>query len=309
MDRLTAIGLFVEVVQRKSFSAAARHAGIGVSTVSKHVAQLEAWLGAKLFHRTTRRVTLTDVGEAFYQRCTRIVAELREAETTASQLHGTPQGLLRVNAPLTFGVLHVVPAVREYLGLYREVTVDLTLDDRSLDPIEGGFDVTIRIAHLGDSSLIGRKLAPNRLVVCGSPAYLERHGVPKAPQDLVQHRCLTYTNLASPGIWRFGPRGETSVVVSGPMRANSGDALREAAILGLGLAQLPLFIASPALEAGALRAVLEDQPSVESSIYALLSPGRVSAKVRTFVDFLAERFGPRPCWERARQGSLHRSDR
>jgi DNA-binding transcriptional LysR family regulator len=302
MDRLTAIGVFVQVVERKSFSAAARHFGIGVSTVSKHVAQLECWLGAKLLHRTTRRLHVTDVGRAFYDRCTRVVAELAEAQVVASELHGTPRGVLRVNAPLSFGMLHVVPALEEYLGRFRTVTVDLTLDDRALDPIEGGFDVTIRIARLPDSSLIARKLAPNRLIVCGSPAYLASRGVPGRPQDLAEHSCLSYTYQASPGIWRFGPRGETAVRVTGSLRANSGDALRDAAIAGLGLVQLPLFIVGPALETDRLRVVLEDHPGPESFVYALHSPGRVSAKVRAFIDFLAGRFGPRPYWERALRG-------
>jgi len=299
MDRLTAIGVFVQVVERKSFSAAARHLGLGVSTVSKHVAHLESWLGAKLLHRTTRCLSLTEVGGVIYQRCLRIVTELDDAEVAASELLKTPQGVLRVNAPLTFGQLYVVPAVTDFLQRYREVKVDLTLNDRSLDPIAGGFDVTVRIVpKLPSSDLIARKLAPNRLVVCGSPAYLARAGVPDEPRDLAQHSCLSYTYLSSPSIWRFGPHGETSVAVSGCVQANSGDALREAAIAGLGLVQLPLFIVAGAVEAGRLRVVLEDHPRLETWIYALHAR-RASAKVHAFVDFLAARFGPRPQWERA----------
>ena len=297
MDRLAAIGVFVQVVERKSFSAAARHLGVGVSTVSKHIAHLESWLGAKLLHRTTRCLSLTEVGGVFHQRCIRIVAELGDAEVAASELQGTPQGLLRVNAPLTFGLLHVMPAISEFLQRYPDVKVDHTLNDRALDPIEGGFDVTVRIvAKLPPSDLIARKLAPNRLVVCGSPAYLALAGVPSGPRDLAHHSCLTYTYLASPSVWRFGPHGETSVAVSGRVRANSGDALRDAAVAGLGLVQLPVFIVADALAAGLLQVVLEDHASLETWIYAL-HPRRASAKVRAFVDFLAGRFGPRPHWE------------
>jgi DNA-binding transcriptional LysR family regulator len=191
-----------------------------------------------------------------------------------------------------------MPAVTEFLQRYREVKLDLTLNDRALDPIEGGFDVTVRIvAKLPLSDLIARKLAPNRLVVCGAPAYLERAGVPKLPRDLAHHSCLSYAYLASPSIWRFGPRGETSVAVSGRIQANSGDALRDAAIAGLGLVQLPLFIVADALDAGQLRVVLDDHPGLETWIYAL-HPRGASAKVRAFVDVLARHLGARPRWER-----------
>jgi DNA-binding transcriptional LysR family regulator len=297
MDRLAAMAVFVQVVERKSFSAAARQLGITVSTVSKHVARLEDWLGAKLVNRTTRRLALTEVGAAFYQRCVRVTSEVEEAEAAASTLHGTPQGTLRVNAPLSFGVMHIVPAMPAFLAQHPRVKVDLAFTDRAVDPIEGGFDVTVRIALLPDSSLIARKLAPNRMVVCGAPSYFALHGVPQVPQDLAEHSCLSYTHVASPWTWRFGRRGETLVRVSGGFQANSGDALRDAAIAGLGIVQLPSFIVGPAVEAGTLRAVLEDTQSPEYAIWALFAPGRVPVKVRTFVDFLTRRYGPRPYWE------------
>jgi DNA-binding transcriptional LysR family regulator len=303
MDRLAAMAVFVQVVERKSFSAAGRQLGIAVSTVSKHVAQLEDWLGAKLVNRTTRRLALTEVGAAFYQRCVRVANEVEEAEAAASTLHGMPQGTLRVNAPLTFGVMHIVPAIPAFLAQHPRVKVDLTFTDRAVDLIEGGFDVTVRIAALPDSSLIARKLAPNRLVVSGAPSYFARHGVPRVPQELVDYNCLSYTYLASPWTWRFGRRGETAVRVSGNFQANSGDALRDAAIAGLGIVQLPSFIVGRAVESGLLRAVLEDFESPEYAIWALFPPGRVPAKVRTFVDFLKRRYGPRPYWEpKPRQG-------
>jgi DNA-binding transcriptional LysR family regulator len=295
MDRLAAIGVFVQVAERRSFSAAGRHLGMAASTVSKHVSELEAWLGARLLHRTTRNVSLTQVGADFYKHCCRIIHEVEEARTEATGLQRSPSGLLRVNAPFTFALLHVMPLVPAFLERYPRLQVDVHLDDQKLDPIEGGFDVTIRIAPiLRSSTLVRRKLAPNRLMVCGAPSYLARYGTPKTPQELGQHRCLLYTNSSSPSTWRFGKRGEISVAVSGAFQSNSGDALRGAAVAGLGLIQTPAFLAGVEVRAGSLQAVLEEYETPMPPIHAHYQPGRVPAKVKAFVDFLVEHLGTEP---------------
>ena len=299
MDRLAAMVGFAQVVEVGSFSRAAQHSGLSKSALSKQITHLEDRLGARLLNRTTRRLSLTEVGAAFYERCTRIVHDVEDAELAVSHLHATPRGHLKVNVPMTFGHLHLAPAIADFIARYPEIRVDMALSDRIMDPIAGGFDVTIRVATLPDSSLIGRKLAPNRLVVCGAPKYFDRHSEPRTPQDLVNHNCLNYTYLTkSYDVWRFiGPRGEQSIRVSGNFQANNGDALRAATVAGLGLAWMPSFIVDASLESGALRAVLVKYEDRTTSIWALYPRARyMSPKVRVFVDFLATRFGRRARW-------------
>lgn len=291
MDRLGAMAVFARVVEAGSFSAAARSLGLSKSSVSKHVAQLEAHLGAQLLHRSTRRVSPTEIGRAFQERCARIALEVEAAEREVGRSQAAPQGRLKVNAPMSFGQLRLAPLVAEFLAGHPRVRVDITLDDRVVNAIEGAFDVTIRVAaSLADSSLIARRLAPNRVVVCGAPAYLKRRGVPRAPADLPRHDCLLYT-LAARDAWRFvAPGGDACVSVAGSLCANNGDVLREAAVAGLGLAQLPFFIVAADLARGALEVVLESYEDRSTAVWALYSPTRhPSAKVRAFVDFLAQR--------------------
>ena len=299
MDRLTAMAIFTHVVDSGSFSAAAQYFRLSKSSVSKHIAALEEKLGARLLNRTTRRLTLTEVGASFYERCQRIVAEAEEAEQTVSEMRGAPRGLLRLNAPMSFGQLHIAPAVADFLREYPDIRLDLTLNDRQLDLVEGGFDLGIRIAELADSSLIARRLAPVRLVVCGAPAYFERRGVPKKPRDLLQHNCLHYTYLSTRDSWRLqSARGRELVRVAGDFQSNNGDALQAAARAGLGLVQLPTFIVGADLRSGALRPVLQRYDVKSMSVWAIYPHTRhVSPKVRVFVDFLAARFGPRPYWD------------
>lgn len=299
MDRLTAMAVFAEVVETRSFSAAASRLGLSTSTASKYVAHLERHLGVRLLHRTTRRVSLTEAGAAFYERATRIVGEMEDAETTVSRLRGTPRGVLRVNAPTSFGTLHLAPAIPVFLARYPEVRVDASLDDRVVDLVEGGFDVAVRVARsLPDSSLVARRLAPNRLVVCAAPPYWKAHGKPRTPADLAHHVCLRYTHLTTQA-WGFhGPRGEESVVVSGSLQANNGEVLAAAAVAGLGVAHLPSFIVGPALAAGALEPALDDYAVADAFLYAVYPHRQAPPKVRVFVNFLATRFGPRPYWDR-----------
>jgi len=300
MDRMTAMVVFTQVIEAGTFSGAARRLGLSKSAVSKHVAQLEDRLDAQLLHRTTRRLSLTEVGRAFYERCAQIVREVEEAELEVGRSHAAPQGLLKVNAPMSFGQLHLAPAIALFLERHPKVRVELALDDRAVDTVGGGFDVTIRVAPtLADSTLIARRLAPNRVVVCGSPGYLARHGVPRRPVDLADHECLLYTYLSSRDAWHFvGPEGDEWVTVSGSLGANNGDVLREAALAGRGLVQIPSFIVGPDLARKSLAAVLVPYEDRSTAIWALYSPTRhLSAKVRTFVDFLAGRFGPEPGWD------------
>ncbi len=302
MDRITAMTVFTQVVDAGSLSVVARRLGLSRSAISKQLAHLEERLGARLLQRTTRRLSLTEAGSEFYARCTRIVHEVEEAEQGVSRLHAGPRGLLKVNAPMTFGHRHIAPAIAEFLPRYPDVQVEMTLNDQVVNLIEGGFDVTIRIAVLADSSLIARRLAPNRVVVCGAPAYFAAHGRPRTPRDLVHHSCLHYTYLSSHNTWHFvGPRGADSVEVSGNFRANNGDALQAAARAGVGLVQLPTFIVGADLASGALETVLERYEDRTTSIWAIYATTRhLSPKVRVFLDFLAARF-EHPDWGAGRR--------
>ncbi len=299
MDRLDDMLAFIKVVDTKSFTAAADRLNLSKSVVSRRIGELENRLGARLLNRTTRKLSLTEVGQAYYERCSRILADLEEAEQAVADLHAAPRGRLRVNAPVSFGVRHLAPAVAEFLNRYPLIEVDLELNDRFVDLVDEGYDLAIRIGRLRDSSLIARRLAPARAVVCASPAYLERHGTPQTPEDLSNHRCLIYTNLPTPEIWHFKVDGEVrGVRVSGPMRGNNGDLLRDAAIAGVGIVLSPTFLCGDALSSGALRAFLSDCMIAEASVNAVYPQNRhLSPKVRVFVDFLVQRFGQRPYWD------------
>lgn len=296
MDRFTGMRLFARVVETGSFSGAARDLRLSKSAISKHVRALEDRLGVRLLNRTTRRLSPTEEGRTYYEWCVRIGADVAEAEAAVAHLHGEPRGTLRVNAPMSFGILRLGPALGEFLGLHPELSVDLTLNDRYVDVVEEGFDVAIRIGELTDSSLIARKLAASRRVVCAAPDYFARHGVPKTPANLRDHNCLTYSYLrAAAQEWRLvGPEGEVPVTVSGTLNANNGDVLRAALIAGVGIGWAPDFIVGEDIRAGRLVPALEDYVD-ELGVYALYPPGRhQSAKLRVFIDFLAGRFGTSP---------------
>ena len=292
MDRLSAMEVFTNVVEFEGFSATASHLGISRASVSKQVIQLEESLGARLLNRTTRRVSVTEVGEAYYERCKRVLAEVEEADLLVEQLHSEPRGTLKVSAPMSFGVAHLGPAVSDFLSEYRELSISLTLNDRFTDLIEEGFDIAIRIAQSADSSLIARRLSGVRCVMTATPEYLERKGVPTKPRDLSGHQCLSYSYLASGLEWPiFGPNGATSVKVSGPLKANNGEVLLQAARQNLGIAFLPNFLVREDIQAGVLVPVLEQYRLPELSVYAVSPPNRFPArKVQAFIAFLAERF-------------------
>ncbi|EWY39798.1 LysR family transcriptional regulator [Skermanella stibiiresistens SB22] len=303
MDRLDDMVLFIRVVEARSFTQAADRLSLSKSAVSRRVSDLENRLGARLLNRTTRSLSLTEVGRAFYDRCARIVADVEEAERSVADLHALPRGTLRINAPMSFGMMHIAPAIAEFLRRHPAVEIDMDLNDRYIDLIEEGYDVAVRIGRLRDSSLVARRLAPNRMVVVGSPAYFKSHGRPSHPDDLTGHNCLLYTNAPLADQWQFTVGGSTrSVKVTGSLRVNNGEVLREAAVAGLGIAVLPTFIIGEQIARGQLDVALLDFAAGDSAVHAVYPHGRhLSPKVRVFVDFLAGRFGPVPYWD----ASLH----
>ena len=300
MDRFAALTAFAAVVEAKSFSGAARRLRIAKSAVSRQVGELEAALGVRLLNRTTRSLSLTEVGRAYHARAERILADLAEADRAASDARAAPRGKLKVSAPMSFGFLHLAPALGDFLAAHAEVSMDLVLNDRFVDLVEEGFDVAVRIATLSDASLIARRLAPARRVICASPQYLAAHGEPHSPDDLAAHICLLNSNIATAREWRFvrADGAAWPVNVKGRLGANNGDALRAAALHGLGLCNLPTFIVGADLQAGRLSSVLDAFVPQDLSISALYPHARhLSPTVRAFVDFLSRRFGPRPYWD------------
>lgn len=298
-DSLSGMAIFAKVVEAKSFTAAAIELGMSKSAVSKHISRLEDRLGARLLNRTTRRLGLTETGAAFYDRCARVVTEAEEAALAVTELQSEPRGTLRVNAPMSFGILHIAPAIPDFLARYPDLHIDVAMNDRFVDLIDEGFDVAIRVARLMDSSLIARRLAPDRRAIVGSPAYFEKRGVPKTPDDLVRHNCINYAYMSAQDQWQFvDADGTRSVEAEGNLRANNGDAIRVAVLAGLGVAHLPTFIVGRDIQDGRLVQVLADFMPSGSSVYAVYPHSRhLSTKVRVFVDFLANRFGANPYWD------------
>jgi DNA-binding transcriptional LysR family regulator len=291
---------FVHAAETQSFSGAAKRLGTAKSIISRRMNSLEDRLGTRLFNRTTRQLSLTETGQAYLERARRILAEVQEAEDVARSLHGELKGRLKVAAPMSFGLRHLSPAVVEFLAIHRELDIELDLNDRRVDLISEGYDVAVRIGKLSDSSLIARTLAPCRHVVCASPDYLAARGEPLVAEDLVSHDCLIYSNRPAAEQWRFrtGNQWHEMNILARRFGVNNGDALRDAAIAGLGLVLLPTFLVSEALVSGRLRKVLSDYDFFDPSIHAVWPPNRqLSAKVRAFVDFLAVRFGGLPYWD------------
>ena len=294
MDRIGEMTAFIKVVETGSFVGAARQLRLSSMMVSKHVRELEDRLGAKLLHRTTRRVGLTEVGALFYERCSGLLTELDELERAASQLQTTPRGVLRLSAPLAFGSLRIPPMLAAFADLYPEVTVELILADRTVDLVEEGFDLAMIIGDIPNSSYMTRLLGLAKTIVCASPAYLARNGTPETPDDLAAHNCLTRAVLpAMFKDWAFiGPDNKPQVVkTSGNFRTNSATALLTAALNGQGIIFTSSYMVADALKNGSLVAVLATYTTPEVAIRLVYPPGRyLSAKVRTFIDFLVARF-------------------
>lgn len=293
MDKLTSLRAFVKVVETASFSEAGRRLRISRSAVSKYVAELEQDLGVQLLSRTTRRVTPTENGQAYYERAVTILADLEAADLAVTQLQAKPRGLLRVNAPMSFGTMQLGPAIAEFMKLYPDLQIQLALSDEHVDPVQDGLDVTLRIAELESSSLIARKLMPIDRIVCASPDYLRKHGTPKHPSDLRDHDCLTYGYLSTGNQWKLtGKDGDHWINPRWTLCANNAEVLCDAAAAGRGVAVLPLFIADAALKRGELQSVLADYKTPPLTLYAIYPPTRhLAVKVRLFIDYLVERFG------------------
>jgi DNA-binding transcriptional LysR family regulator len=302
LDRLTSLEVFTRVAAAGSFSAAGRAIGLSQTMVTKHIAALEARLGIKLFHRSTRRLSITEAGRNYLEACARILADVEAADASVAADRFEPRGVLRINAPVSFGARQIAPLLSEFARRHPLVTVELGLNDRLVDLADEGWDMAIRIGNLTDSTLIARRIASCRTVVCAAPSYLEARGWPRTVASLADHNCLGYTlsRQTDADRWAFGARGEMTVPVSGNLRANNGDALRAAAIAGQGVIYQPTFIVADDVRAGALRVVTMDQPTVElAGIYAVFLPDRhPAAKLRAFIDFIATRFAPEPPWDR-----------
>ncbi|MDZ7737309.1 MAG: LysR substrate-binding domain-containing protein [Gammaproteobacteria bacterium] len=299
MDRLTSMKVFTRVARAGGFAAAARELDMSRAMVSKHVMNLEESLGVRLLNRNTRQVSLTEAGADYLERLQHILSELDEAEESVATLTSEPRGILRLNAPPSFGAFHLVPLIAEFMQINPKVHVELTLTDHAASVVEEGMDLAIEVGRLADSSMVARVLAHSRLVVSGAPAYLEKHGTPQTPEDLADHNCLTSSRFPPRDEWPFrGPGGDTLYKVTGNFRSNIGDAVHRMALSGTGLIMLPTYMIGNDLKAGRLQAVLTDYEPEPYAIAALYPDRRyLPVKVRSFVDFLAERIGPAPQWE------------
>ena len=290
-DRLTGIEVFAAAMRLGGLSAAGRELGLSPAMAARHLDALEHRLGVTLVHRTTRRLALTEAGRAFLDKAQMLLSDLAEAEDEASSTNVAVRGLLRVSAPVSFGVLHIAPLAAEFGKLHPEVTLELGLNDRYVDLMDEGWDLAIRIGRLADSSLIARKLADIDILVVASPDYLAARGTPRAAAELSDHDCLGFTLSETGGVrtWSFGVHGEIKVPIRAVLKANNGDVLAAAAAAGQGVAYMPRFIAAPHLATGRLVALDLDIPAMQpGGVYALTHPDRrPAAKTRAWIDFLA----------------------
>ncbi|MGI6244445.1 MAG: LysR family transcriptional regulator [Pseudochelatococcus sp.] len=296
MDRMGDLDIFARVVTARSMSAAGRELGLSTAVVSKRIRRLEERLGVRLLQRTTRQITLTGAGQGFYERAVSILASVEEAEAWVARGAAVVRGVLRVSAPTSFGRLHIAPRLLPFLERHPNLTVDLNLSDEFVDLVGEGFDIGVRIADLGDSSLIARRLAPNHRLLVAAPGYLERAGVPETVDDLPRHTLIAHNS----DHWRLeGPQGTHVVRIDAPLRTNSSEVVREAVIAGLGIALRSTWDVGPELRSGQLRAVLPGLGASRRVAVHAVYPSRrhLEQKVRVFVDYLAGLFGPTPYWD------------
>ncbi len=297
MDRMTSMTTFVKVVEAGGFAAAARRLEMSPSTVTGHIQALEARLGVRLLNRSTRKLSLTEIGQAYYDRALHILSDLDEVDTMAQALQSTPRGRLRLNASVSVPPL-LAPVIAEFTELHPDVTVSMAMSDRMVDLVDEGFDLAIRLVPIPDSSLIVRRVGSYRLVICAAPDYLTKRGRPGTPQDLTQHNCLSFAQSPWSNTWRFSaPQGEVSIQVAGNLETNSANALRLAAVHGQGLAMMPSFLVVDEVKSGRLVPLLTDFSQAEYPISAIY-PHRhhLSAKVRSFLDLLTKRYRENPAW-------------
>ena len=293
MDRLTAMELFVRIVETGSFSAVAREMDTTQPTVSKQLSALEQKLKVRLLNRSTRQLSLTEAGGEYYEACKRILDEVREAESNMGRLQGQLAGQLKINTSIGLGQMYVGPLTLKFQKAHPDVEIDLSLVDRFVDVVEEGIDVAIRIGRLNDSNLVARRLGKTRRVAVATPAYLKKYGTPKTPEDLVRHSCILYAYLSTGSEWMFHAPdgGEIRVKVTGKFRANNGEAIRQAVLHDMGIAVTPEWMAQQDLEAGRLKTILTNFAPTLLDIHAVYPSGRhLSAKTRAYVDFLQAEF-------------------
>lgn len=300
LDLFYAMQVFTTVVDQMSFAKAADKLDLSRGMTSRYVAKVESHLGVRLLNRTTRHLSLTEAGQAYYQRATQVLALVEEADQFAAKDASQPRGTLRVTTSMAFGATHFGRAIRDYLQKYPQLKVDVTLNDRVVDLIEEGFDVAVRIASRIDQGLIARPITKARIVACASPSYLKAHGTPKAPADLIERNCLTYAASERPNEWHFRQGGRNIMVkVSGDLSGNNGNILCDAAAAGLGVILQPTFLVHDLLRTRKLVRILKDYEPEPLTVYAVY-PNRqfLPPKVRSLIDFLLEHFGPDPYWDR-----------
>jgi len=293
MDKLRSMEVFVAAVDSGSFTAAAERFGISAVMVGKHVRELEQRLGAALLTRTTRRQSLTEIGRQYAEQCRAILAQIDAAERGAETLRGAPRGVLKVSCAVSFGMDWLAPMIADYLEQYPEVSIDLNLNDRMIDMVEEGFDVAVRIGTLEDSSLVARPLGPYGVVICGSPAYLERRGVPQVPADLAQHECLEFSGWVPQARWRLKGEKDGRNVPLSRLRANNSYALKQAALAGFGLLMQAEVVLAQDIAAGRLVRVLDDYLPIPRPMHLLYPRARQpTPKLTSFIDFMLSRLGP-----------------
>ena len=299
-DRLNGMRVFAQVVEARSFVAAADKLGMSKSLVSRHVSALEASLAVKLLNRSTRRLSLTEAGALFYEHCARIVQEAELAERHLSETQAEPAGLVKVTATPAFAVRHVLPALSDFYRQHPKIRVQLSCNNRLIELGEAGFDLGIRVSSNPEPDLVARKLASNRAVLCATPAYLKKHGTPRQIEDLRKHECVLFAPLTPRGVWTFRrDKNKVSVPVTGSFETDDMDAVCAAVIAGMGIGILPVYMVNDALQQGQLVPLLRTYQVVpESAIYLVYLPNRtMSSRVRALVDFFVERFRPVPPWE------------
>jgi DNA-binding transcriptional LysR family regulator len=299
LDRFLALSVFTKVVEQGSFARAAQRLEMSTSAVSRHIADLEAHLDTRLLNRTTRRLSLTETGQAFHERCVQLLADLVEAEETVTAAAVVPRGTLKLTSSITFGVRHLAPAIADFASHHPQLRFDVELSDRAVDIVDEGIDLAIRIGDIGSRSLIARKIGITQLVCCAAPSYLALHAEPKVPADLAAHACLSYEYSRERNIWRFrdGRGREHEVRIAGPAHSNNGQMLCALGVAGMGVDLEPDFIVAPDVRAGRLVTLLPGFTPPSIDIYAAYPSRRhLSMKVRAFVDFLVARFAGKAEW-------------
>ncbi|NVD08967.1 LysR family transcriptional regulator [Vibrio sp. JPW-9-11-11] len=303
MKAFSTIPIFIAVVENGSFSLAANQLNITKSAVSKRITQLEDELGIRLLNRTTRKLSLTEAGQRYYEHVIQAYHFTQQGIDAVTELQGNPRGRLKLTAPMSFGVLHIAPLISEFLARYPDVEIDLQLEDRMIDLVQQGFDLGIRIGHLPVSNLVAKRLTPCRSVLCASPDYLKRNGVPIRPSDLSDHSCLPYSYYRGGSEWRlYSASQEYSVVPKGRLIVNNSEAIRRAVLAGSGIGNLPTFIVGKDIASGKLDVVLPEFTLPQHAVYAVFPERKhMPLKVRAFIDFITDKLGNDvPYWDQPR---------